>query len=93
MESIRTDDYVQIKDDLGIPEDMQSCHTTVIGEYFIEGHVPIEAVQKLLEEQPPIDGIMLPGMPMGSPGMGGEKMLRFVIYSLTGDAVEEFVTL
>ncbi len=93
MESIRTDDYVQVKDDLGIPEDMHSCHTTVIGEYFVEGHVPIEAVRKLLEEQPPVDGITLPGMPHGSPGMGGEKMLRFVIYSVTDGTVEEFVTL
>ncbi len=93
MESIRTDDYVDIKDDLGIPADMQGCHTTVINEYFVEGHVPIEAVRKLLDERPLIDGIALPGMPQGSPGMGGEKMLRFVIYSVTDGTVEEFVTL
>jgi hypothetical protein len=93
VESIRTDDYVQIKNDLGIPEHMQACHTTVIGGYFVEGHVPIEAVRKLLDEQPAVDGIALPGMPQGSPGMGGDKLLGFVIYSVTDGTVEQFVTL
>jgi hypothetical protein len=72
---------------------MQGCHTTVINEYFVEGHVPIEAVRKLLEERPLIDGIALPRMPQGSPGMGGEKTQPFVIYSITDGKVEEFVTL
>jgi hypothetical protein len=93
VESIRTDEFVQIKDDFGIPTHMHSCHTTVIGDYFVEGHVPIEAVRKLLDEQPPIDGIALPGMPQGSPGMGGEKLLGFVIYSITDGRVEQFLTL
>ena len=52
---------------------MQSCHTTIMGKYFIEGHVPLQAVNKLLKEQPDIDGIALPGMPIGTPGMPGEK--------------------
>ena len=72
---------------------MQSCHTSIIGDYYVEGHVPVEAIRKLLDERPSIDGIALPGMPQGSPGMSGEKAEPFVIYAITGGAVEEFVTL
>jgi len=71
-----------IKTKHNIPLEMQSCHTTILGEYFIEGHVPIEAINKLLKEQPDIDGIALPGMPIGTPGMPGEKKEPYIIYQL-----------
>jgi len=93
VESVVTDDVAAIKDDLQIPDEMRSCHTAIIGEYFVEGHVPAEAIQKLLEEQPEIDGIALPGMPQGSPGMGGEKSEPFVIYSVSNGLVAEFTTI
>lgn len=92
VESVVTDDVAAIKDGLEIPDEMRSCHTAIIGEYFIEGHVPVEAIQKLLEEQPDIDGIALPGMPLGSPGMGGEKSEPFVIYSVSNGSVDEYMT-
>jgi len=50
--------------------------------YFIEGHVPIEAIDKLLTEKPEINGIALPGMPSGSPGMPGLKLYPFKIHSV-----------
>ncbi|GIW66574.1 MAG: hypothetical protein KatS3mg095_0472 [Candidatus Parcubacteria bacterium] len=50
--------------------------------YFIEGHIPIEVIQKLLTEKPDIDGIALPGMPSGSPGMPGFKIYPFKIHSV-----------
>jgi hypothetical protein len=93
VEPIRTEALSEMKDELDIPEEMRSCHTAKVGEYFVEGHVPVEAIRKLLEEQPPIDGIALPGMPSGSPGMGGAKAEPFMIYSITDGEVEEFVTL
>ncbi len=64
-----------LKRALGIPEGMESCHTGVIENlgYFVEGHVPGEAILKLLEERPKARGIALPGMPPGSPGMPGVK--------------------
>lgn len=93
LESIRTENLDEIKDDLGIPQDMQACHTATIEEYFVEGHVPVEAIWKLLEEQPPIDGIALPGMPSGAPGMGGDKTEPFVIYSIVDGRSQEFMTL
>jgi hypothetical protein len=82
-----------VKEEHGIPYNMSSCHTTVIGDYFIEGHVPIEAVDKLLTEKPDIDGIALPGMPAGSPGMPGLKSGEFIIHSLSDGKVSEFMSL
>ena len=82
-----------IKEKYNIPYNMQSCHTTEIGDYFVEGHVPIEAVNKLLAEKPDIDGITLPDMPSGSPGMPGPKREEFIIYSLKDGEAEEFMRL
>jgi len=93
VESVLTEDLTEIKDGLGIPQDMQSCHTLEIDGYYVEGHVPVEAISKLLEERPPIDGIALPGMPQGSPGMSGDKAEPFVIYSIAEGSIEEFMTL
>ena len=82
-----------IKQKYNIPLEMQSCHTTIIGKYFIEGHVPLEAVNKLLKEQPNIDGIALPGMPIGTPGMPGKKEDPFVVYQLIDGKFSIFMTI
>ncbi len=82
-----------IKEQFGVPEQLRSCHTAQVGKYFVEGHVPTEAVAKLLEEQPDIAGIAMPGMPSGSPGMAGKKTERWVIYAVDKDgSYEEFMT-
>ena len=65
-----------------ISTEMESCHTMVIDDYFVEGHMPFEAIEKLLSERPDIDGIALPDMPSGTPGMPGEKIEEWVIYSI-----------
>lgn len=80
-----------IKSKNNIPKEMQSCHTSFVGEYFVEGHMPIEAINKLLEEKPDIDGISLPGMPSGSPGMPGTKDREWIIYSLKDGVSSEFM--
>ncbi len=72
---------------------MGSCHTAVIADYFVEGHVPIEAVEKLLSEKPDVDGIALPGMPQGSLGMSGQKTAAFRIYALSAGTASEFMTM
>ena len=82
-----------IKKKYNIPLEMQSCHTTIMGKYFIEGHVPLQAVNKLLKEQPEIDGIALPGMPIGTPGMPGEKEEPYVIYQLIDGKFSVFMTI
>lgn len=93
VDDVTVDDLSSIKDDLGIPEDMWSCHTSFVGDYFVEGHVPVEAILALLSERPAIDGIALPGMPAGSPGMGGDKEGPFVVYAITDGQTEEFMTI
>jgi hypothetical protein len=50
--------------------------------YFIEGHIPIEAIEKLLTEKPEINGIALPQMPLSSPGMPGFKIEKWKIHSV-----------
>ena len=54
---------------LGIPQNMASCHTALVGGYAIEGHVPAREIRRLLKEKPVAIGLSAPGMPVGSPGM------------------------
>ena len=82
-----------VKKKYNIPLEMQSCHTSILGKYFIEGNVPLEAINKLLKEQPDIDGIALPGMPIGTPGMPGEKEEPYVIYQLVDGKSSVFMTI
>ncbi|MCP1727057.1 hypothetical protein J2T60_001022 [Natronospira proteinivora] len=57
------------KAEAGLPHGLGSCHTTFVDGYVIEGHVPIEQVERLLQERPDALGLAVPGMPVGSPGM------------------------
>ena len=81
--TVNSVDMDGIKQQYTVPSNMESCHTAVIGGYFVEGHVPFEAVEKLLTEKPAIDGIALPNMPAESPGMPGVKKGPFVVYAIT----------
>ncbi len=74
-----------IKEQYRIPRDMQSCHTAVYGEYFVKGHMPITAVEKLLAEKPDIRGIALPGMP-------GSQQEPFVIFAISDGEPSPFMT-
>ncbi|MEM7523178.1 MAG: DUF411 domain-containing protein [Pseudomonadota bacterium] len=64
----------QVKDSLSVPPALRSCHTALIGDYVVEGHVPAADIELLMNFKPKITGIAVPGMPIGSPGMemGGE---------------------
>lgn len=63
------EDVAAMKDALGMPLEHASCHTAQIDGYLVEGHVPAAEVQRLLRERPDAIGLVLPGMPIGSPGM------------------------
>lgn len=63
------EDLYAIKQRLGVPYGKGSCHTAEVGGYFVEGHVPADDVRRLLREKPDAKGLVLPGMPAGSPGM------------------------
>ncbi len=93
VETVPVTDVTGTKVDLGIPEEAWSCHTAVVGDYVVEGHVPVEAIDELLAERPRIDGIALPGMPPGSPGMDGEKTEPFLIVAIDGGKIKPFMTI
>ncbi|OGH58909.1 MAG: hypothetical protein A2725_04145 [Candidatus Magasanikbacteria bacterium RIFCSPHIGHO2_01_FULL_33_34] len=85
VEIISTDDMNTVKEEKRVPFNMSSCHTVVMGDYVIEGHIPVEGIKKLASERPNIVGITLPDMPQGSPGMPGRKVGLFDIYSIEND--------
>jgi hypothetical protein len=66
---VPTADMMALKKQLGVPESVMSCHTTRIGNYIVEGHVPAADIKRLLTQKPKARGIAVAGMPMGSPGM------------------------
>jgi hypothetical protein len=56
---------------LGMPQKLGSCHTGLVGGYAVEGHVPAADIRRLLKEKPQAVGLTVPGMPVGAPGMDG----------------------
>ncbi len=83
-----TMDLAQISSDAGVPPKMEGCHTMMVDGYVVDGHVPVNVINKLLAERPAIAGITLPGMPLGSPGMDGPKSGPFTIYAVTKDSAK-----
>lgn len=69
VEARDEDDLNPIKQRLGVPHGKGSCHTAEIDGYVIEGHVPVQDIHRLLVERPRARGLVLAGMPAGSPGM------------------------
>jgi hypothetical protein len=70
-----------VKNKHGIPSRLRSCHTGVIGNYVIEGHVPGHIISRLLQEKPDVAGLAVPGMPTGSPGMEGSNPQPYEVFS------------
>lgn len=54
---------------MGVPAALASCHTALVADYVVEGHVPVDVIDRLLRDRPSIIGVAVPGMPVGSPGM------------------------
>lgn len=73
------DDLDKVKDKLGVPKEVRSCHTAQIQGYLTEGHVPAADIRRLLAERPKVAGLAVPGMPARTPGMAG-----------SGDKIEGF---
>tara|TARA_R110002073_G_scaffold299412_1_gene466461 strand:- start:1590 stop:2042 length:453 start_codon:yes stop_codon:yes gene_type:complete len=69
VETRELNDMAMIKQRLGVPDELWSCHTAIIEFYVIEGHVPAAEIERLVAERPAIRGLAVPGMPAGSPGM------------------------
>jgi hypothetical protein len=73
--------FTDVKRKFGVPERLFSCHTALIEGYVIEGHVPADLIHKLLKEKPPVVGLGVPGMPVGSPGMEGGKPEPYEVFT------------
>lgn len=69
VEARNVDNMDPVKTRVGVPTGKGSCHTAEVGGYFVEGHVPAVDIKRLLAEKPDAKGLVLPGMPIGSPGM------------------------
>jgi hypothetical protein len=80
-----------LKDQLGVPAGVRSCHTAVVDKYLIEGHVPAADIHRLLRERPKIAGLAVPGMPAQSPGMAqpGEPISGFDVVAFQIDGTTE----
>ncbi len=88
-----TNDLAEISAKAGIPSELEGCHTAFIENYVVDGHVPVEAIDKLLAQRPAIKGITLPGMPEGAPGMSGTKAGPLTVYAVGRDGkVTTFMT-
>ncbi len=86
---------VAFREEHMVLEILSSCHTAIIedSQYIIEGHVPIEAIDTMMAGQLDIDGIALPGMPSGSPGMGGIQFEPLKVYMMRDGLGSRFMTI
>ena len=81
---------MKMKLDAGIPAALAACHTARVEGYLIEGHVPEREVRRLLDERPEALGLIVPGMPVGSPGMeSGSKREPYAVLLLKKDGSTE----
>ncbi|PSQ95582.1 MAG: CopG family transcriptional regulator [Bacteroidetes bacterium SW_9_63_38] len=71
-----------MKQQLGVPKNLAACHTAVVNDYVVEGHVPASEIRRMLANKPEFRGLSVPGMPVGSPGM--ERGGRVEPYSVLG---------
>lgn len=88
--AIDSADMASIKQRLGVPEALSSCHTAMLGGYVIEGHVPAVAIKRLLAERPAVIGLAAPGMPAGSPGMEGGTPVTYEVIAWTATSQSLF---
>jgi len=85
VDTVNKFDMKSIKSKEGVPLQLASCHTAVVGDYVIEGHVPAIDIKRLLKEKPAVAGLTVPGMPMGSPGMEGARKDAYKVLTFTKD--------
>ena len=85
-------DLGPIRTRYAVPEAGVGCHTSVVGEYVVEGHVPMEAIERLLAERPAFDGISVIGMPANSPGMGRPNGQPLDVLSMRAGQVAPYMS-
>lgn len=88
VEVVKTEDMEPVKRKAGVPDELQTCHTAFIGDYVVEGHVPVPAIRRLLGERPKVLGIAVPGMPAGSPGMPSVDAEPYQVFAFAADGTQ-----
>ena len=84
VETVDMPDLSAVKAKYGITHDLEACHTAIVNNYVVEGHVPPDLIVKMLNEKPAIKGLAVPGMPMGSPGMEGASTQPYDVLTFDG---------
>ena len=77
VETMDMPDLSLLKQKYGVKPEIQACHTAIVGDYVVEGHVPADLIKQMLKDKPAIAGLAVPGMPQGSPGMEGANKERY----------------
>ncbi|NSZ03203.1 DUF411 domain-containing protein [Agrobacterium tumefaciens] len=85
------EDMDAVKARMKIPNEVRGCHTAVVDGYYLEGHVPLEAAEKLLRKRPPLAGLAVAGMPKGSLGMGTDPKAFYDVMAVPRDGSKPFV--
>ncbi|NGP88936.1 DUF411 domain-containing protein [Fodinibius halophilus] len=89
VNSINAENLYALKAEEGISQNLGSCHTAIVGDYVVEGHVPAEDIKRLLREQPDAKGLVVPGMPESSPGMNTALNKPYDVLLLKNDGSTE----
>jgi len=92
VQVVETQALTEIKSRLGIPYGLGSCHSLEMGGYVIEGHVPGAALDRLFVARPDVKGVALPGMPVGTPGMPGERQQALTVHQFDDEGTAVFMT-
>jgi hypothetical protein len=85
VEIVDLEDLSAIKEQASVTNELAGCHTAVFGDYILEGHVPLEAIDMLLAELPDIRGLATPGMPLGALGMGDDENAEYTVFAFFAD--------
>lgn len=85
VNTIDLPDLGRVKAVAGIDAELASCHTAMVDGYVIEGHVPAGDIERLLADRPPVRGLTVPGMPLGSPGMEGPRAEPYQVLTIDAD--------
>ncbi len=84
---------IEVKEENDVPEEVWSCLTVTVRGYFLEGHVPLEAVAKLLDEEPSLDGLALPGIAIGTVDPPVPSEGHLVVYAISDGKISEYMTI
>ncbi|MBO0134654.1 DUF411 domain-containing protein [Agrobacterium burrii] len=91
VETRDEDDMDAFKARLKVPDEVRGCHTAMMEGYYLEGHVPLEAAERLLKERPALAGLAVAGMPKGSMGMGTDPAASYDVMAVPRDGSNPYV--